>query len=268
MSKTDICQSMLYIKDLSAVIESTNRTHSKPLFVNGRHSDAFIYIVEGGCAYTFDDGVHFSVSAGDVLYLAKDAVYRMDVDEGDYHFIYCDFDFWSDAPRISAVYTPKAATDTYHLFRKLYRTYATSSPHAKCESMAMLYHIYSSVLQTATTTYIGHSARQRIAEVREQIERSCHDSELSVNSLALQAGISEVHLRKLFRSLYGTAPSQYITACRLERAKQLMQYPFLSLEECALQSGFSSLAYFSRVFRGAVGMTPTAYRRTVTKKEM
>ena len=59
MSKTDICTSPLYIDTVFTVIKANNRFHPKPLFVNGRHSDAFVYIIEGGCHYTFDDGECF-----------------------------------------------------------------------------------------------------------------------------------------------------------------------------------------------------------------
>ena len=266
MSKTDIRKTTLYITELSDVIESTNRIHPKPLFVDGRHSDAFVYIMEGGCTYTFDDGDRFSVGVGDVLYLAGGAVYRMDVDEGDYHYIYCDFKFQSSDARKSAVYSPKSTSDTENLFRRLHRTHTASGTLAEC--LSLLYRIYGAVIQTSDSTYVGQTARQRITVVRDFIDRNCHDCALTVSALALQAGMSEVHLRKLFHSLYGVSPLQYIISARIGRAKQLMQYPFLSLEECATQSGFSSLAYFSRVFRDTVGMTPSAYRRTIPKKEV
>ena len=265
MSKIDICKSGLYIVGLSAVIESTNHTHPKPLFVDGRLSDAFVWIIEGGCTYTFDDGDHFSVTAGDILYLASGAVYRMDVDPGDYHFIFCNFDFLSHERRKSAVYTPKNQSEVEHIFRKLRRAHATAAD-SQAECLSLLYRIYSIVTQTAHASYVGQSSRQRIAAVRDLIDGNCHDHELSVASLAARQGMSEVYLRKLFRSLYGVSPSQYITQTRISRAKQLMQYPFLSLEECAYQSGFSSLAYFSRVFRKVVGLSPAAYRKSIKQQ--
>ncbi len=267
MTKLNVAKSDLYIGALYSVIDSNNRSHPKPLFTNGRHSDAFIYIIEGGCTYTMQDGDRFSVGAGDVLYLAKNAVYRMDVDEGDYHFIFCDFDFACDEPRKSTVYTPKNTTDVALWFRRLYRTYSSHAADARAECLSLLYRIYGAVVLAARGEYVGQSSREKLEAVREHIDRNC-GGELSVRALAEMAGMSEVHLRKLFHSLYGTSPLQYIISARIERAKQLMQYSFLSLEECATQSGFSSLAYFSRVFRESVGMTPTAYRRTRPKKEV
>lgn len=45
-------------------------------------------------------------------------------------------------------------------------------------------------------------------------------------------------------------------------ARELMTYSFLTLEDCALQSGFSSLQYFCRVFKKGYGITPAKYRES------
>lgn len=261
MSKTDICTSPLYIDTVFTVIKANNRFHPKPLFVNGRHSDAFVYIIEGGCHYTFDDGECFSVSKGDILYLASGAVYRMDVEEGDYRFIYCDFSFCCPHARKSAVYSSKNSAEVYQQFEKLYHCYISSSSDKFFNCILLLYRIYHATVQAANTEYVGASARYKMEQIKEYIEQNSHDPSLSVTSLASMVSISEVYLRRLFHSHYGTSPSQYIIQARIERAKQLMEFPFMSLEDCALQSGFSSLTYFSRVFKSIVGISPAAYHK-------
>jgi AraC family transcriptional regulator of arabinose operon len=40
-----------------------------------------------------------------------------------------------------------------------------------------------------------------------------------------------------------------------------MEYPFLSLEECAKRSGFSSCQYFYKVFKAHFGVTPAKYKK-------
>ena len=42
----------------------------------------------------------------------------------------------------------------------------------------------------------------------------------------------------------------------------MKEYPFLNLEECAVQSGFSSLAYFSRVFKKEFAVNPYKYKNS------
>ena len=77
----------------------------------------------------------------------------------------------------------------------------------------------------------------------------------------IKAVMSNVYFRSLFKAQYHLSPSQYIISVRLKNAKSLMKYSFLTLEECALQSGFSSLQYFCRVFKKYTGMTPSEYRK-------
>jgi len=50
---------------------------------------------------------------------------------------------------------------------------------------------------------------------------------------------------------------------RMEKAKQFMSYPFITLEECAKRCGFSSQQYFCRVFKKNIGMTPAEYKKRI-----
>lgn len=75
------------------------------------------------------------------------------------------------------------------------------------------------------------------------------------------AGMSEVYFRKLFKQLYHLTPGQYLTAVRVKRTRELLAYPYLTLEECAKQCGFSTVQYFCRVFKEHTGQTPAKYRK-------
>ena len=86
---------------------------------------------------------------------------------------------------------------------------------------------------------------------------------MNVSAIAERFLMSEVYMRKIFKNKYGRSPIEYITFVRLMRARELIGYQFVSLEECAKQSGFSSLQYFSRVFKKEFGITPASYRRSV-----
>ncbi len=48
---------------------------------------------------------------------------------------------------------------------------------------------------------------------------------------------------------------------RLDMAKKLLKETELSVTEVGLQTGFSSSAYFGKVFREKTGITPAKYRR-------
>ena len=79
--------------------------------------------------------------------------------------------------------------------------------------------------------------------------------------IAKKLGITEVYFRKLFQAAYNVSPSQYMIYARIERAKNLMETSGFSMEDCALQSGFSSVQYFNRAFKKVTGFTPATYRK-------
>lgn len=255
----DISHSNLYIGKIINVIKSQNTNHHKLLTVDSRHSDAFVYIIYGSCTYQFDDGLEFTVKAGDVLYLAHRSVYTMYIHTNDYKFIFCDFDFTEAAVRKSAVYSVQNAQNIENIFNKLLNRYNSPTKNSHSECMAILYNIYGIIQNTAERTYIAKNAKAKIIEAQDFIDSNFKDRALSVSMLAERAGVSEVYFRKLFKSQFNISPSQYITSVRLENAKKLMKYPFLSIEECALQSGFSSLQYFCRVFKKETGISPGKY---------
>lgn len=255
MCKIDITKNNLYINKIINVIKSSNKKHHKLLHIKCRHSDAFVYILSGSCTYKFVDGDEFTVNEGDILYLAHHADYTMYIHTTNYRFIFCDFEFNEASPRKSDMYSLDSSSYAENLFNKLLQ-HKNSFTYA----LSVLYNIYGMVMKTASKVYIEEFSKTKISESKEYIDVNFKDNALSVCFLAEKAAMSEVYFRKLFKSQYHLSPVQYITSVRLRNAKELMKYPFLTLEECALQSGFSSLQYFCRVFKKTTGTTPSKYR--------
>lgn len=67
MDKKNIILNNLCINGIISVIKSNNMHHHELLTVNGRHSDAFVYVIEGRCSYRFEKGTEFTVNTGDVF---------------------------------------------------------------------------------------------------------------------------------------------------------------------------------------------------------
>ena len=260
MGKNDIAKNSLYIHKIINVIKARIQNSHRLLHTDNRYSDAFVYIIAGSCIYKFDDGFAFTVNKGDIVYLAYHSVYTMHLQTENYQFIFCDFEFDEASDRKSNVYSPKNASDAENLFYKLLKSHTSASKTSFTECMSILYRIYGMVLLTSNVTYIGTISENRILEAKKYIDTNFKNNSLSVAFLAAKASMSEVYFRKLFKSQYGVSPSQYIHSVRLKKAKELMSYHFFTLEECALQSGFSSLQYFCRVFKKNTGITPSKYR--------
>lgn len=85
---------------------------------------------------------------------------------------------------------------------------------------------------------------------------------ISLNKLAEFVNLNPSYLSTLFKRETGLSVTDYITAQRIEAAKNLLSYSELSPTEIAQSLGFNTGSYFSKVFRTQTGMTPTQYRRT------
>lgn len=252
----DISKTNLYIKRIINVLNANISCNQKENFVNNRHSDAFIFVLAGSCTYNFD-GYSVTVDKGDILYLSAGETYTMDIHTNQYRAMYCDFEFDGIEKRKSNVYH----SSDYLYTKKLFKTLMNAFPAFFSEYMTAIYEIYGIILSSARNSYLNPSVKSIVENSKNYIDLNFKDVSLTVCALAQQANISEVYYRRIFKEKYGVAPYQYIILCRLKNAKQLMEYSFLSLEECALQSGFSSLQHFCRVFKNTYNISPGKYRK-------
>jgi AraC family transcriptional regulator, arabinose operon regulatory protein len=78
--------------------------------------------------------------------------------------------------------------------------------------------------------------------------------------------LSPSRFRHLFKEETGASPAQYLKELRLRRAEKLLRTTFLSIKQILKQVGLTSNAHFVRDFRRLYGATPTAYRRTITRR--
>jgi AraC family transcriptional regulator len=87
------------------------------------------------------------------------------------------------------------------------------------------------------------------------------EGDLSVKTLSHVANFSVFHFHRQFTAFFGVPVSRYVQLMRLRRAAhRLAALPDLSVLDAALDAGFESPEAFSRAFRRAVGMTPSAFR--------
>lgn len=257
----DIFKEMPYIKNMITVVKNSMQRSQRRIFVNGRLSDAFVYIIEGECSYFFSDGKEFLARSGNVLYLAKNAVYEMKLQTENYSFIYVDFTLEEEKLCESMLFNCTGGVDYFSLFKKLYVENKNKTLKSKVICMRRLYDIYIALCEENENIYVPKTLKEKMEKVQAYMSLNYSNQELSVTKLAEDAQMSEVYFRKIFQSIYKISPKKYLTKIRLEKAIQFMEYSFLSLEKCASMCGFSSWQYFSRVFKNETGKTPAAYRK-------
>jgi AraC family transcriptional regulator len=88
-------------------------------------------------------------------------------------------------------------------------------------------------------------------------------SRLTLQQLASSAGVHPVHLASTFRRIVGVPVAAYIRQLRLDYACRELTDSSTPLTDIAYAAGFADQSHFCRLFRQALGMTPSAYRAAV-----
>lgn len=85
-------------------------------------------------------------------------------------------------------------------------------------------------------------------------------SNISVDDIAAECGISAGHFTKAFFQSTGLTPHQWILRARIDQAKALLGQG-LDLASIATSCGFSDQSHFSRVFKKITGFSPAKWRK-------
>jgi AraC-like DNA-binding protein len=85
--------------------------------------------------------------------------------------------------------------------------------------------------------------------------------EIPLAALAELADLSLFHFARAFTQSFGVPPHRYHMARRMDRARNLLQKPALSVTQIGIQIGFRETSSFTKAFRRFTGLTPTEYRR-------
>jgi AraC-like DNA-binding protein len=78
--------------------------------------------------------------------------------------------------------------------------------------------------------------------------------------------LSRTRIKNSFREKIGTGIIQYFRYIKIEKAKELIREENYNFSEIAEKLGFSSVHYFSSVFKKITDMTPSEYVISVKSK--
>ena len=100
-----------------------------------------------------------------------------------------------------------------------------------------------------------------LEKIMECIRKNLTNSDLSVDMISDEVGVSRVHLHRKMKELTGQTPHDFIRGIRLKKAAQLLAEKNMNVTEVMYACGFANSASFSTIFRKYYGMSPRDYMR-------
>ena len=115
----------------------------------------------------------------------------------------------------------------------------------------------------SSSSMVPYSASVR--SIMDFISVHYMEPDLCIESISRHVLLSVSYVCSIFKSETKQTVNQYLTAYRIQKAKQLLQDSRYRVVDIMLRVGFNNANYFSKVFRKLEGCTPSEYREKYTK---
>jgi len=152
-------------------------------------------------------------------------------------------------------YNPNVYQSKFWLNKKV--TY--NSVNHYLETVGMLKQLFSRFPESEQSPAVTGLFKYKIQPILVFIQENLN-SDICVNELAEMACFSKDHFSRIFKSITGMSPCDYIIEKRIEKAQLLLLTTDLAQKEIIEQTGFKSTSYFSRMFKTHTNYSPANYR--------
>ena len=109
---------------------------------------------------------------------------------------------------------------------------------------------------------VSENGNSVIRKAKDYIDGNYTDEDISLNKVAENVGLTPTYLSALFKKETKHNFTDYVTALRITRAKELLCCTNKLISEIAYEVGFRDYRYFSQIFKKQTGMTPRQFQNS------
>lgn len=119
--------------------------------------------------------------------------------------------------------------------------------------------VLSKQSDTMTNQYSVENSKMLILKAQDYIKEHC-DEDLTREKVAKKFFFQPNYFSNMFSKVTKMSFREYLNLCRMEKAKKLLLYSNKSISQIAVETGYSTTAYFIKQFKEKYGITPKKYR--------
>lgn len=255
---------------------------------SGRRLDHNIVLYcTGGYADIKIENEIYRLQPDGMLFIPQNSFYLpLDAENFDYYFIHFDasvttatkpsmavtvlrhtgalsghgYDLLSSPPSLVSfeIFTesvPGAVSELFHRADRL-------RPEKSLYDKLMLDSFIREIIVLAGSNTEKSVTSSRISKITDYMSNNYNEN-ITLTSLSERFHLSPSYIAHLFKSELSEKPSEYLNRLRIAASASLLLETEMSITEIAENVGYSSLYYFSRVFKKIMGKSPIAYRNSL-----
>lgn len=226
-------------------------------------------VLEGEGSLTYD-GRQYSLKLGDCVFTDCRKTYSHSTSDCLWSLSWCHF-YAPFMPAIYEKYKERGGLPVFHpekpdafqkIFVQLYELAASSDYIRDMRINESLSALLTLLMQESwNPDHVAVSKkRMELAAVKAYMDEH-YTQKLTLDDLEAQFFINKYYLLKIFKETYGMTISSYLISKRITRAKQLLRFTKLTIDEIGCEVGMDGAGYFSRMFKKSEGISPKEYRK-------
>lgn len=223
-----------------------------------KHKDYELYIYSSGKGKLHIEGQVYDVEQGMIVVMPPNIVHgSISYENLQYIAILGRSDelIHIDAP---IIFKDNERGDGFSLLRMIFANRYETKEYFNSLCLTFIHFVLKNIK-------ITNPIEKTVNKVKRQIILKFHDSEFNVTNLLKQSGYAEDYIRAQFKKIVGKTPVEYLTELRIKHAKTLINIyqNSMPLIDIAFNCGFDDYVYFSRKFKKVVGVSPSAYEKSI-----
>ncbi len=263
---------------------SIYRQHIEDRQINGQgesHDFWEFLFLESGRLRILVDGELYILSAGDLILYPPHAFHTVAMSSNT---TACNVSFYTESPllfelasRVSVL--SESAQEDLKKIISLGKSvlvhplelathdsrYRNNVPPADAQRLANRLEMFLLDLCNTETRSNTKNFRDELFATFTDYLKSNMDQSLSLEDMSEGCSASVSQLQKLCRKYCGCGPNTYFISLKIGAAKQMMKDSTLNITQIAESLGFSSVHYFSKLFKSKTGMTPSEFAKSAYK---
>lgn len=234
----------------------------------GRNDYQLIYVCEGQCVVTLDNGVQIAYPRDCVLYRPGEVQDYLLAKKDQPHTYWIHFsgnlcdELFADLGLQDARIIKAENREIEHLVSRICQYHNLDIPNQEliCSGLMQTILALLSNEQNGQTHTAEGKGKDKISELISRM-KMVPNLRITVSECADFCKMSKVHFSRVFKQITGMPPMQFVLKIRIDRAKELLDFTDKPIAEIAEASGFPDQNYFARTFKQVTGMSPTQYRK-------
>ena len=228
------------------------------------------FVVLSGKGSLKYEGVDYELGAGDCVFIDCRKAYSHSTSDNLWSLQWCHF-YAPSLPAVYEKYKERGGRSVFHpadikpftdLLMELYNLAAASDYIRDMRINEKLGVLLTLLMEQSWHPESVAMSRKRLelSSVKEFLNEH-YTEKIALDDLAGRFFINKFYLSKIFRETYGTTINNYLISKRITRAKQLLRFTDMTMDEISAAVGMADANYFSRMFRKVEGISPREYRK-------